>query len=584
MTTGLAQQLDGYNEDELYELLADLRLQLDFEQYAKQVLKVQKRVGGGVVPFVLNRPQKVLLWIFDDIKAQGRLIRAWILKGRRMGISTLISGLFYQKVSNTKSYYAIQVTHEPDASDFLFEMVKRYYNHSPEQGRPETLFNNKKLLAFNNAKGTGLDSAFRIATAGKENIGSGQNVNRAHLSEVAFYGNNADSILKTLSPCIPQSDPDSMLIGESTANGMGGLFHMRFWGARCRYWISKLDENGQPVMEQSVNPDADLDNEETSVFFPWFVFEDNQKEPPPEFALTDDEVKIRNEYNLSLAQMYWRRFTIANDFSSDVALFNEAHPATPEEAFISTGKPYFDNPKLLAEKKVAPPPRARYEYNVATGAWEADPHGRLFVWEEPKPGQSYVIGADVSEGLVEGDFNSADVVNHRTGDHVAQWHGKCFLTEWGDILVAMGKRYKDAILAVEVNNAGIAVVNRVAELRYPRQYMREVIEPPMKPVRKFGWQTNEKTRPMILDSLKQEVSHGTHGIKCAETMGEMLVFQRTKTGRYEAQSGCFDDRVMSIAIAKHIRDVEPIPMPPPPKHHKQDRKNPVGKRGGWGGV
>jgi len=580
----LAHQLSDYSEDELFELLADLKLQLDFKSYAEQTLKVQRRVGGGVVPFILNQPQEICLAIFEDIKQQKRLIRVWILKGRRMGISTLISGLFYQQVSNTKSKYALQVTHEPDASDFLFEMVKRYYNHSPEQGRPETLFNNKKMMSFNNTKGTGLDSAFRIATAGKENIGSGQNVNMAHLSEAAFYGNNADSIIKTLSPCIPQSDPDSMLIGESTANGMGGLFHTRFWGARYRYWISKLDRDGKPVLEQSINPDADLDNEETSIFFPWYVFEDNRKEPTADFILTSEEMGIMADYNLQMDQMYWRRFTIANEFSGDVALFDEAHPATPECAFISTGKPYFDNVKLLAEKKVAPPPKARYEYNVATGAWEADREGRLFVWDEPRPGQSYVIGADVSEGTVDGDFNSADVVNHRTGEQVAQWHGKCFLTEWGDILAAIGKRYNTACLAVEVNNAGIAVVNRLAELRYPRQYMREVIEPPMKPVRKFGWQTNEKTRPMILDGLKQEVANGTHGIKCAETMGECLVFQRTKTGRYEAQSGCFDDRVMSMAIAKHIRNTEPIPAPPPLKHHKQERQGSGGKRGGWGGV
>jgi len=114
--------------------------------------------------------------------------------------------------------------------------------------------------------------------------------------------------------------------------------------------------------------------------------------------------------------------------------------------------------------------------------------------------------------------------------------------------------------------------------------MEMVEEPPVKPRRRFGWHTNEKTRPMILDNLKTEVAHNTDGVKSEEAFGEFLTFQRTKVGRYEAQAGTFDDRVMSRAIAKHLRNVIPIPLAPPPSHYKEGRVLNNDSGGSWGGV
>ena len=587
--------LSSLSDDELWEVFADFQLSLEYETYACQVLKVQKRVGGGVVPFVLNGPQRLLLWIINHIMEQGRLVRIIILKGRRMGISTFISGLFYQKVSNSKSCYAFQVTHEPQASDFLFKMVKRFYWLSPKEGRPSILRNNARLLEFNNEEGTGLDSAFRVATAGKENIGSGQNINYLHKSEVAMYpGESARNIDNTILPCIPQN-PDSMVVDESTANGVGGEFYNHFWRARYRYWVSKLKDDGTPEIQQWINPDADRDNVETSIFFPWFVFEENRMTIPEMilarmksgalfFEMTDDELKIKKEFNLANEQIYWRRFTIANEFKGDVREFNQSHPDTPDNAFISSGSPYFDNVLVTELKKSAQKPKAKYECQISTGTWIADAEGRLEVWEEPKPGRSYLISADVAEGLVEGDFNSADVFDHRTGDQVATWHGKCGLKEWGQILVFLGRRYNTAYLAPERNNAGVAVVQEIFDAHYPRLHCEMIEEPPNKPRPRYGWHTSEKSRPMILDNLKTEIHLGTHGIKSEGTFSEMLTFQRDKVGKYQAQDGCFDDRVMSAAIGKHLRNVVPIPLPPKPKNIKEGRTlNASGKRG-FGGA
>ena len=55
-----------------------------------------------------------------------------------------------------------------------------------------------------------------------------------------------------------------------------------------------------------------------------------------------------------------------------------------------------------------------------------------------------------------------------------------------------------------------------------------------------------------LYNLKQIVGEDDPGIRCAETYEEMMNFKRQKDGREEADQGTFDDRVMSIAIGKHL--------------------------------
>ena len=590
MSDALAN-LEDLNEEALLDLVAELQLEVDENAYFEKYLKVQPREGGGVVPFKLNGPQKLLSHIFEAIQKDGRLLRVLILKGRRMGVSTYVAGRFYRKVSRKKSCYALLTTHEPAASEFIFKMVKRFHNLSPRQDRPQILANNARLLEFNNADGTGLDSAFRIATAGKDDVGSGQGVHCLPLSECPkFPEANAEGLIKSVLPCVPP-EPDTEIIFEGTANGVGGEFYNRFWGAKYRCWISKLDDAGQPVIEFTENEEADPTNDYTSIFLPWFIFEKNRK-PLPDFiaarldgtehSFTEDEMKIKATFNLDYEQLYWRRFTIANEFKGDKRLFSEAHPDTPESAFLSTGTPSFDNEQLMVLKKAAKPPRARYSCMSSTGVWYANPSGELKVWREPVVGASYIISADVSEGLEDGDFDSADVIDHRTGEQVAQLHGKWEPKEFGKILIALGRRYNVAYLAPERNNHGLTTVTEIVDSGYPRLHVELVAEPPNKPRKRWGWVTSSATRTQIIDNLKSEMIEGCHGINCAETFGEMMSFKRVN-GKEQAEVGMKDDRCISIAIGKFLRLRVPIPSRPKPSHIKEGKSG-GGNKGGWGGC
>lgn len=543
----------------------------DFTFFAPKILKVLS-MEGKIAPFEFNRPQQILHQIVSHIEKSGRLVRLVALKARRMGFSTYFSGRYYHKTSWNFNRLAVQVTHEPEATDVLFKMVKRFYNFTPKWLRPETRYNNTKLLEFNNKEGKGLGSGFRVATAEKEDFGSGQLIHYFHASEISKWPpESTESLLDAILQCVPD-DLGTEVVFESTAKGVGGAFYDQFWNARYRVWVKRLDKNGDPVIEETVNESADENNIFTSVFLPWFVFEKYRMPVPKDFELTREEIGLKKTYGIDDEQIYWRRFTLANKCRGRIEVLMQEYPATPHEAFVASGRPVFDNIKLLKLKEAATPPIARYECLIGLQQFISKDDGRLRVWEEPKPGQAYIISADVSEGLTDGDFSCADVINHRTGAQVAQWHGKIDPDEYGVLLMALGRRYNEATLGVERNNHGLTVVTVLVNEGYPNVYAEMVPEPPGKPRKRFGWVTNSATRPLIIDNLVKEVREDCHGIRCAETLEEMMGFKIQNNGKMEADRGWHDDRVMSMAIGKHLRQALPLPSMGLPAHIKGGKK------------
>ena len=67
------------------------------------------------------------------------------------------------------------------------------------------------------------------------------------------------------------------------------------------------------------------------------------------FTLTEDEKYLQKTYNVTLEQLTWRRWCINNNCGGDVDVFKQEYPICPEEAFLSTGRCYF-NKELIVKR------------------------------------------------------------------------------------------------------------------------------------------------------------------------------------------------------------------------------------------
>ena len=306
------------------ELEKRQKLKDNFEYYAKHCLKIRTK-KDGVQPFVLNKAQR---YIHDRIEQQLKdtgKVRAVLLKGRQQGASTYAEGRFMWKTTHNKGVKAFILTHEEDASKNLFSMAKRYYQHLPDAVRPAISASNARELIF-----PVIDSGYAVGTAGNKAVGRSQTNQYFHGSEVGFWSNAAEHA-KGILQTVPDSD-GTEVIYESTANGVGNYFHGQWKNA----------ELGLSDFQ--------------AIFVPWFWQDEYAKRLLDGFELTEDEAGLRDHYQLSDEQIYWRRVKIielsAGGMDGAKAFYQE-YPMNAAEAFQVSGESGLIKPGSVVKARKA---------------------------------------------------------------------------------------------------------------------------------------------------------------------------------------------------------------------------------------
>ena len=260
-----------------------MTMPINTKKYIEEFLKIKDK-NSKVIPFKLNEPQQKLYDVIKDLRNNNKPVRILILKARQMGFSTLTEAIVFKEVATNFNRTAGIIAHEAKATNNLFTMSKFYLDNLPKPIQPQQLARNAQELNFNNKENTGLNSKIICMTAG-EGAGRSGTFNILHLSEFAFWQNKEDSFI-SLMQTVPNT-PDSMVIIETTANGY---------------------EYFKELWDKAIKHEND--------FIPFFVGWNELKEysmPYTGFELTDEERQLQQDFNLTLDQLTWRRYCIANN-------------------------------------------------------------------------------------------------------------------------------------------------------------------------------------------------------------------------------------------------------------------------------
>lgn len=502
------------------------RLYEDFGFYAKHALKIRTK-EGEVKPFALNEAQlRLLAAIEQQIESEGK-VRVVILKARQMGLSTLVGGWLYWYISQHTAQKGLVVTHHADSTRALFDMTKRYFDLTPEILKPHSKYSSRKELQFDI-----LDSSYVVATAGGDGIARGETFTQAHLSELAFWPNaTAKDNFNAISQAIPSSKGTAVFV-ESTANGVSGIFYEMWKGA------------------------VDGTNGYIPVFLPWFIQNEYRETPPSNFELTPDEQDLVTQFGLDHAQLFWRRRKIAQN---GLDLFQQEYPSTPEEAFLTSGRPVFNTQAL--QKRIEQAPDLKQRLALENEDWVEHPRGELLVYKLHDPGETYYIGADVSMGVRGGDWSVAQIFDSKKRQ-VAKFRSQVHPDYFAQVLAAMGYFYNTAKIIVESNNHGILTCTRLGkDYSYPNFYTEVVYDKLSdRETVKLGFQTTVKTKPLIIDQLRAALRQDEIELNDKNTIRELMTYIVNENGGMEAEHGCFDDEVMSLALVNHIHDGKFTPV------------------------
>ena len=498
--------------------------------------------AGRLVPLVLNEPQRRLYEVIKREWAAGRPVRIIILKARQMGFSTITAAIIFWLAATAHAVRCMVVAHKDEATDNLFQMYRRFYENLPEPVRPSLQASNAKELVFDKAsrsqQGQGLGSRIRCATAGGLGVGRGYTLKALHLSEVAFWPGKKAQTLLGLLQAVPDL-PGTLVIMESTANGF-------------EEFKSRWDDAVQAQREgrEGYIP----------IFFAWHEMKEYRRKVPKGFTLTQEEAQLAETYGLDLQQIAWRRWAIENLCGGDVDQFKQEYPASPEEAFISTGRCVFDKAALVlrlehvrstAWEEGAFRIRKDATGRIAEFAWVPEKGGPVRIRTQPEPGVPYVLGGDTAG--TGSDKVAAHVLDNQTGQQVAVVHHQFGERMFAEQVYCLGLHYNQALIGLEVNYSTFPEMI-LEELHYPKLYVRERYDSYTGTHTKaFGFETTTLTRPVLVDTLKDVVQQALDTIWDAETLQEMLVFVYDDKWKAQAENGEHDDLVMSLGIAHMIR-------------------------------
>lgn len=492
----------------------------DFNFYSKSALKIRTK-DGDIKSLNLKPAQEILQDAVEKQMASEGKVRIIILKARQQGLSTYVGGYLYFNVSQRKACKAMVVTHHSDSTRALFDMTKRYHENCPELLKPHTKYSSRRELTFDV-----LDSSYVVATAGGESIGRGETLTHVHASELAFWQKStALENWNGMTQAVPNK-PNTAIFVESTANGVSGIFYDLWKGA------------------------VDGTNGYVPVFIPWFIDPEYREPVPSNFEITPEEEELEERYTLDHEQLMFRRRKIAQN---GIDLFKQEYPAEPEEAFLTTGRPVF-NPETLQEclhETQDPTSRLALEGDE----WLENVRGELTLYRKIDDGEKYTIGADVAMGVRGGDYSVAQVLDSKKRQ-VATYRAQVHPDYFAEVLYKMGEFFNFAYIIVENNSHGILTCTRLGkDMAYPHFYTElQVDKLTERETMKLGFTTTSKTKPLIIDELRASVREGNIELNDKVTIREMLTYIVTQSGGMEAESGCFDDCVMSLALANHIHE------------------------------
>lgn len=544
-----------------------LRFRHDFEFWAVECVVIRDKLTGRQVPFRLNAPQRRVARMLDADRREGRPLRLIMLKARQWGGSTLVQMYFaWIQIVHRRNWNSLICAHVRDTAAAIRGMYDDMLAHYPEalwEGDEPPRFTPWQK-SVNTREIAGRGCKVTLSSSYGQDSARGLDFSMAHLSEVAFWKDSdrmtPGDFIRSVCGGIPMV-PCSVIVMESTANGVGNYFHTQ--------WM--LAERQTSAYR--------------AVFVPWHEIEIYRTPCPDAEALVSSFSPYEKQLwdmGLTLDMIQWYRNKRA-EMASDTAMHAE-YPTTPQEAFENTGYAVFANShieRLRADCRDALPESAlaagpcRRLLDMPAG------DGELKVWLKPDGEAAmmrnrYVVAVDVGGRSRHADYSAITVFDRRSpscldrgavAEVAAQWRGHCDHDLLGRYAATVGRVYHTALLVIESNSleSGAEGASQfiLEDLNhsYPNLYVRVARDRQDSPAEtRVGFHTNRSTKAAVVTALIAAVRGARIIEHDTEACNELATYEQQPGGGFAARRGYHDDLLMTRAIAVYVIAGMPAPM------------------------
>ncbi len=479
---------------------------------------------------VVMKPNRLQLHILAEIaklkQQSDKRIMLVILKPRQIGCTTFFCVRYLDKAYWSRNQFAAVIAHiREKAMEIFHEIVKFAYDNIDEPIKFKAKNDSVNQLGWRK-----ISSQVKVTSDGH-----GITPNMLHLTEVARMKNAYEMIGEALQG-VPRSGE---IVLESTAFGKGGFFY-------------------DVCQDAQDNPDSGWH----FIFLKWWHHLEYCLPVPKGFIRTAQEeefIKLYGDDDLCDGNFVFRREKIqellANKTDDETGLsgemlFRQNYPFTPEEAFITSAISIF-NVEILESM------RSRAKDPVDKTQWG---HGWLRSYNGADNAKEYLISVDTASGEAS-NYAAATILNRSTGEIIAVLQGKYVPHELARYVDKLGRFFNNAIVAVERNNHGHAVLEALIHtFSYPNLYHHRDYDRQGKSRALVGFPTHQKTRSIIISDLEKAINEGQY-LPDKKLIEECLNFGM-KNGKAQAIHG-HDDLVLAYAIGNHLCN-QPNSMVVPP--------------------
>ncbi len=439
-----------------------------------------------------------------------------VLKARQMGMTTWVAGRFFLRTILYPGTTTLLVAHTREASEAMFAIVRRMWDGLPEDLREDAL----RLRTCNAGQMvfavTG--SEFRVSSASDSNAGRGMSVQNLHCSEVSRWPGDAQATLAGLRAALA---PDGEMALESTPSGAYGAFY--------REWCAGVDTSGAEGGISAGRVGEVVDGTPlVRHFLPWWLEPAYVGRAVPPEQMTPEEGLLVGRHGLSPAQIGFRR-GLERSYGG---LRSQEFAEDAESCFRATGMCCFEVEAIERRLREVSEPLVRRR----NGAW--------LEWFGPLPGRRYVLGVDTAGGGQDGDFAVVQVLDLETGMQCAEVQERLRPRELAELCVELARMYGDAVIAVERNNHGAAVLALLEGREDVRLYQQGGLA---------GWLTSASSKPEIVARLGTLLQETPERFFSKRLLGECRTFVSDERGRVGGSGSAHDDLVMGMAIAQAVR-------------------------------
>lgn len=579
---------DSRNVIKLWLRFCLLRIEHDFEYWARTMTTISDKGKGRDTAFTLNRPQRIYLKAMEELRLQDKPIDIILCKARQWGGSTLtqLYMLWIQLVHKRNWNSVICGDIEKQSSivaGMLAKVISRYpqwatggkrLTTTPYQGAQKT-----RVISWSNSR-------YSLGSAQKPDSLRSEDISMAHLTEVGLWkatqGRKPEDLVQSIFGSIA-SGPYTMKVIESTAKGVGNFFH--------RTWIEAQEHR----------------NNFTPVFIPWFAIDLyskplDEKEYPTFIDSLDEYEQHLFELGATLEAISWYRDK-RREIPDEWRLFSE-FPSTATEAFQSSGRRVFRIPYVNRARLDCLPPTFIGDVKDITKdgkpatlfepitPGEKNDEERLWVWLMPEKEKTlrdrYIVAVDVGGTGEKADYSCilvADRIAMCEGgvpEIAACWHGHIEHDKLAWKAVAIARAYNNALLVIESNtletegtegNNFEYILTEIAG-KYSNLYCRtSQIEIKQGRPRRWGFHTNSSTKPMVINFLVKALRDSLYIERCLQTTYELDLYEFKENGRETgAIEGNHDDRVMATAILIWVCYNHPLTKQPPATASSKSRR------------